>query len=143
MPLIFRSMQMEGNRPRIGSTATSLGVRVPPDKKPDIVPDAAESVEPGRGGMSVVPAWRLLPFFRIPRRLKPIMPAATGSNSFSCWRMGEGLFAAGEVFESFALRPDPDNPVKHGFVEPAARMSLVDYRAALAATKCEWVIDET
>jgi hypothetical protein len=43
-----------------------LGVRVPPDAKADIAVGAEGMVEPRTGGMSVAPAWRLLPVHRIP-----------------------------------------------------------------------------
>jgi hypothetical protein len=55
--------------------------------------------------------------------------------------MGEGPFEAGPVASHLQLRLDPKND-RHGFVEPAARMSLDDYQDALGATQAQWSIDE-
>jgi len=44
--------------------------RESPDEHADIGIDAEGMVEPGTSGMSVAPAWRLLPTHRIPRRLR-------------------------------------------------------------------------
>ena len=38
-----------------------------------------------------------------------------------------------------AVRPDPDRPDKHAFVEPVARVGLADYESALASTRPRWV----
>ena len=36
MPLIYRSMRADGDQLMLGCSATSLGVRVPPSKDPDL-----------------------------------------------------------------------------------------------------------
>jgi hypothetical protein len=66
MPRMFRIMKKaDDNLPIIGSTATSLGIRVG-----EVDVDAAGNVVPNDKGMSVNPAWRAAPISLIPRRLK-------------------------------------------------------------------------
>jgi hypothetical protein len=142
MPLVYRAMLADGDRPQVGQTALSLGVRVPPDENADVAVSADGMAEPRSGGMSVAPAWRMLPVHRIPRRLRPKFPRAAGKNGFFLWRRGEGPFTEGPFAERLLFRPDPEKPNKHGFVEPAARMPVEEYQAALAATRDQWVIDE-
>jgi hypothetical protein len=89
--------------------------------------------------MSVAPEWRVLPFWRIPKRLRPKCPGASGTNQLHCWKHGEGLFEEALVTEQLLLRPDKRT---HGLVEPAHEMPLADYEAALEATRDGWVIDE-
>ncbi len=138
MPLIFRSMLADGGKPMIGTRSKALGVRVPTD----ISPDAQGRVAPGTGGMSVVSAWRLLLPHLIPRRLRPLVPHAAGTNALVCWRMDDGTFVAGPLAPGLFFRPDPWDPHRHGFVEPEREMDLGDYQAALAATVELWVMDE-
>jgi hypothetical protein len=57
--------------------------------------------------------------------------------------MGEGAFVGSAVSDKLYLRPDPDHPAKHGFVEPAERMPLACFQAALVATRDLWVVDES
>jgi hypothetical protein len=52
--------------------------------------------------------------------------------------MGDGSFLAGRVAARLVLRPDPDRPAEHGFVEPDRKMSLAEYEAALGATRDQW-----
>jgi hypothetical protein len=89
--------------------------------------------------MSVAPAWRALPPFRIPRRLIRLAPDAAGKDEDACWRMGEGPFEEASVAESLVLRPDKPT---HGVVEPSEAMPLERYRDALAATRDRWRVDE-
>jgi hypothetical protein len=127
-------MARDRDRPRIGATARDLGVRVPGD-----IPVRDGRVSPGTGGMSVAPAWRALPPFRIPRRLIHLAPDAAGKDEDACWRMGEGPFEEASVAESLTLRPDRPT---HGVVEPSEAMPLERYQDALAATRDRWRIDE-
>ena len=87
MALVYRAMLADGGRPRVGPSALALGVRVPPDEHADIGIDAEGMVEPGTSGMSVAPAWRLLPTHRIPRRLRAKFRRATGKSELFLWRM--------------------------------------------------------
>lgn len=142
MPLIYRAMLADGDRPKVGSSAMALGVRVPPDKHPDIAVGVHGMVEPQTGGMSVAPAWRLLPLHRIPRRLRAKFPRAAGKNESFLWRMGDGPFIEGPFSAHLFFRPDPEKPNKHGFLEPAVTMPADNYQAALAITRDQWEIDE-
>jgi hypothetical protein len=142
MPRLYRAMYAEGNKPKVGAAATALGVRVPPDKHADLPAGNDGMVEPGTGGMSVSPAWRLLPVHRILRRLRTKFPRAAGSNQLFCWRFGESGFAAALISDQLMFRPDPEKPDRHGLVEPAQQMKVEEYQAALAATRDQWVIDE-
>lgn len=138
MPRIYRAMFHDDMKPVAGPERNQLGVRVPPDSPADVAPDAADHVAPGRG-MSVAPSWRKLPFFLIPERLKDKVPKARGEDTLRCWRHGEGVFVDGSINAHLALsRATP----KHGEVEPARRIPLADYQAALADTRDAWEWDE-
>ena len=139
MPRVWRVMTVDGDRPKVGPTARTLGVRAPPSRYGDIVVEADGTVGPGRGGMSVALAWRDLPRHRIPARLQSELPSAAGSNKDACWRMGEGAFEAGPIGSGLQLRPDSP---KHGVVEPSATVPVATYQADLAATRDRWVVDE-
>jgi hypothetical protein len=52
--------------------------------------------------------------------------------------MGEGAFVPERVADRLCLRIDPDDPERHGFVEPDAKMKIEDYEAALSATSDQW-----
>jgi hypothetical protein len=90
--------------------------------------------------MSVAPAWRELPFWRIPRRLRHTFPQAAGKDDYACWRMGEGAFADGDVAEGLRLAVDRTD---HGTVQPAAVVAVAHFQAALAATQDQWSVDES
>jgi hypothetical protein len=139
MPLIFRSMQADGNLPRIGSDSSSLGVRTGTDEEqPSDIPVEDNRVRPGTGGMSVAPSARLLPIHKIPKQFRARYPGARGSNKLICWRTGDGPFIAGPLAAGLQFRNDPERPTEHGFVEPAAEMPLTAYQDALAATQPSW-----
>jgi hypothetical protein len=142
MPLIWNGMKMDGGGPAVGRGAVLLGVRVGPGENDDISPDADGFVTPGRGGMSVSPSLDALPPHRVPRRLQKKYPErfpdASAPNGVHCWSMGEGPFTAERVAGGLRLRPDPDHPEGHGFVEPDDRMKTADYEAALGATRNQW-----
>lgn len=142
MARIYRSMFADGDKPMVGRSATSLGVRIPPDHHPDIVPDAQGIVHPQTGGMSVAPAWRFLPYFRISERLKAKVPGARGNPALVCWRIGDGPFEECGISPQLLFRPDPKDPKNHGLVEPAVGMNASAYQAALHATRGHWVRDE-
>jgi hypothetical protein len=139
MPVIYRSMLIDGGKPKIGCSAITLGVRVPPSKDADIPVGPDGSVHPNTGGMSVAPAWRSLPIFRISKRLRDKIEGASGSRHVFCWRMGEGAFVAGSVAQGLVLNADSDT---HGTVQPNRPMPLIDYQGKLADTRDKWVIDE-
>jgi hypothetical protein len=142
MPLFYRSMLGDGNKPKIGTCGKTLGARLPPAKIFDIPVADNGNVLPKTGGISVAPSLHDLPLHLIPLRLKAQIRYARGNDNLVCWRFGEGPFVEQGVSEKLAFRPDPDKPLKHGFVEPATEMSADEYQRALAATQDQWVRDE-
>jgi hypothetical protein len=142
MPLIWKGMKMDGAGPAVGRGALLLGVRVGPGENDDINPNVDGCVEPARGGMSVSPSVEALPPHRLPRRLQKKypqrFPEASGPNGVHCWSMGEGPFVTERVADRLRLRLDPDDPERHGLVEPDDRMKTEDYEDALAATRNQW-----
>jgi hypothetical protein len=135
MPLIYRSMARDGDWPKIGPTARTLGARIPGD-----LPVRDDRVEPGTGGMSVARGWRDPPAWRIPIRLIHLAPKAAGRHQdVFCWSMGQGPFIEGDVADRLRLRPDD---ATHALVEPSERMTVEEYQTALAATQNLWHIDE-
>lgn len=140
MPKICRSMLEDGGKPKVGPEGKMLGVRVAPDPRPDIAADANGNVHPHSGGMSVAPHWRKLPWHLIPKRLDP---RGRGNDDLICWRFGQGTFADGKISDDLAFRIDPKQPHRHGTVEPVRIMALTEYQTALAATRDDWVRDES
>lgn len=109
--------------PKPGITVRDLGVK--PGKDIPVLGDG--SVLPRTGGMSVTPNDpRLLPEFRLPRSLG-------GTSKDPVWAMNTA-----DLPPSLAYRADPDNPLRHGFVEPSSRMSFDDFQSALASTQSLW-----
>jgi hypothetical protein len=115
---------------------TSLGVR--PGIDVDL--DAQNNVMVNGKGMSVAPNWRDINVHRIPKRLRPIVPGAGGSNNTFCFRAGNGAFVQGAFAKGLTLEPDS---ATHGNVAPAQVVPLVDYEADIAATRPDWQEDET
>ena len=145
MPLVYRSMKSDSedeSRPMLGDSASCLGVRVPPSKNCDIIPDELNCVHPKSGGMSVAPHWTDLKYFRIPKRLKDKYPGASGNNSLKCWKMGEGDFESAKLTAGLYLRPDEGDSPKHGVVEPDSSMSLQTNQKRIADTQDHWSVDE-
>lgn len=145
MPRVYRSMLADGNRPKTGNSAKTLGVRVGNNGIADIAVAANGTVRPGQGGMSVVRNWRDLAPHRIPARLKELfvregLPGdARGPNDLVCWRLGDGSFEDGRIANDLILRLDKET---HGLVEPEFEMKLEEYNFAVWATADQWVIDE-
>lgn len=137
MPLIYRVMTRDGDKPMVGDTARALGVRLPPSPHADIKVNDDGTVGPGGGGMSVVPDISLLPAHRVPKQYVARVATADGKDEDSCWRMGDGPFVLSDLSSRLMLRPDRPG---HGLVEPKYAMLLSDFQAALAATRDAWVI---
>src|SRR5579859_3366185 len=101
MPLIWKAMKIDRDKPMVGRGAVLLGVRVGSSENDDVSPDGEGYVHPGHGGMSVSPNVEILPPHRLPRRLREKypdrFPEATSPNNVHCWWMGNGGFAAGHV----------------------------------------------
>lgn len=129
-------MTRDGEKPLVAPTARGLGVR----PGTDIMISNSGDVSLGTGGMSVAPDWKLLPPWRIPRRLAHIVPQARGRNEDACWRLGYYEIVSGLVGKQLQLVSDG---ATHGVIEPAFDMPFDSYQAALASTKDEWIIDES
>lgn len=135
MPRVFRVMKKESDGfPVIGQT--NLGVR--PGIDVDV--DPQNYVQVNRKGMSVAPNWRDINVNRIPKRLRPIVPGAGGSNNTFCFRMGNGAFVQGNFASGLTLEPDS---ATHGNVAPAQSVLLATYESDLAATQPDWQEDES
>jgi hypothetical protein len=141
-PKVYRAMKRDpkDNLPIVGSASSSeLGAR----PGIDISMDAAGNVVLDASGMSVAPEWRVLDFTRIPRRLRHIVPGATGANSAACFTMGSGPFHNGAIAHGLVLIPDRGPaPVTHGVMAPVQVVPVVEYQADLASTRVGWQIDE-
>jgi hypothetical protein len=137
---ILRVMTPDGEKPRIGSTARTLGVRCPQD----VALDERGWAVPGKG-MSVAPTLTELPHHRIPRRLRKLVPSATGCDDDRCFRLAELSYRPGVVADALSLRPDllprPDGR-RHGQIEPTQPMPVSRFSAALGDTQARWVLDE-
>ena len=135
MPQVFRVMIKEPDGlPTVSQT--SLGVR--PGVDVDL--DAQNNVLVNGKGMSVAPNWRDINVNRIPKRLRPILPGAGGSNNTFCFRTGNGAFMQGVFANGLTLEPDS---ATHGNVAPAQVVPLATYEADIAATRPDWQEDET
>ena len=129
------------NLPVVGATSSSeLGAR----PGIDITVDPAGNVVLDDTGMSVSAGWRNLDFTRIPKRLRHIVPGATGANSTACFIMGVGTFHNGVIAIGLELIPDQERaPVTHGVIAPVQVVPLAQYQTDLENTRAAWQIDET
>ena len=122
--IVYRSMiAAPDGAPAVGATARMLGVR----PGIDIAVDTQGRVLPGTGGLSVAPGDPL----NLPRHRRP--PEFDGTGADPVWSV-----RASDLGPDLAYRPDPLAPARHGFVEPARPMSLVDFKRALARTRNHW-----
>jgi hypothetical protein len=135
MPRVFRVMRKEPDGlPTVNQT--SLGVR--PGMDVDL--DVHNNVLVNGKGMSVAPNWRDINVNRIPKRLRPVVPGAGGSNNKFCFRAGNGAFVQGAFANGLTLEPDS---ATHGNIAPAQVVPLATYEAHIAATRPDWQEDET
>ena len=123
-------------KPKIGSSARSLGVREPREGSRGDLPVVDGMVVPGTGGMSVSKEWSE-PFLRLPKRyFHPTrFKFGLATNLDSVWVFGLGSFEAAPI--SLRLQFRPDRP-KHGLIEPLRKMPLDEFQAALASTRTDW-----
>ena len=126
--------------PSIEQSAKGLGVRITTmDEVGDVDLDDNDSVILNSKGMSVAPNWRLLPVFRIPQRLRHIAPKAIGNSNCYCFAMGKGEFKSEAINADIELIKDNQN---HGVIAPRNSVSINSFRAQLATTRSEWIVDE-
>jgi hypothetical protein len=110
-------------QPACGPTARTLGVRL----EGDILIRDDGTVEPQAGGMSVaIDEIQNLPVHRRP-------PEHGGIGPDPVWQIDES-----DLPSTLVVRADPDDPSRHGFVEPIDAMPLSDYQEALAASRGFW-----
>ncbi|MBL8819394.1 MAG: hypothetical protein JNL58_25405 [Planctomyces sp.] len=128
--------------PVCGSNSKELGVRVAPNENADIDVTESSTVNLNGRGMSVAQNWRALPGHLIPKRLISVFPGATGSNSLSCFRIGDGPFVNSSLNADLTLALKAGR-TSMGNLVPATDMSVETFQAALAATREQWRIDET
>jgi hypothetical protein len=142
-PKVFRVMKSDpkDHLPVVGTNSSpELGAR----PGIDVTVDPDGHVVLNQSGMSVAPGWRDLDFHCIPRRLRPLVPGAAGSNNTSCYSLGIGPFQRGAVATGLELIPDEGPPpIVHGVLAPLEVVPLADYQAHLANTRASWQIDET
>jgi hypothetical protein len=135
-PRAIRIMAAEGGVPKVGETATTLGVRAA-DIEAD---DKGQVGSDGTQGMSVRPNLAAYPATFLPKRLREKgWPNAAGSNNGRVFRLGEGAFVKANVGDHLVLVPDGE---AHGVIAPSHVMQLDDYRKAIVATRESWVDDE-
>ena len=115
-------------RPLIGRTGRTLGVRVPRD----IAPDHDGIVHPSRGGMSVAPS----SVWNVPNHRRPheMGRGSTGPSRDRIYSIGDELAVVGLL----VVRSDPGAPSRHAFVEPSQAMPLEHYEQALVSTRPAW-----
>lgn len=138
MPRVFRVMRKDSsdNLPVIAPSSNGLGVR--PGTDVDL--DAQHNVQVNGKGRSVAPNWRNINHKRIPKRLRHILAGAMGSNNTFCFRYGQGAFALEVLAKGLTLEPDS---ATHGNIAPAQVVPLATYEGDLAATRPDWIEDET
>lgn len=124
--LFFRSMKMNTNgEPELGPSSSTLGIRIPPNLHPDIIPNSEGVVSPDTGGMSVSPnSMANLPNFARPTSINN----GGGTNPVWCiaqCQLGPELKYAQES-------------ITHGYIEPSYPMSLLQFQNALANTQSSW-----
>lgn len=128
-------------RPRVGNRSKCLGVREPPDPFADVDQDAVGKVLLNGKGLSVVDDWRRLPGHLIPEHLDDGFNGARGRN-MRVFVHGIGAFEEGPVAEGLSLLHKPGSRTA-GVVTPATLMTLQQVQDSLAATRSNWIIDES
>ena len=123
MAELFRAMIREPDGlPRSGQSARELGIRLGVD-----IPVIGDTVVPGTGGQSVTPGNPVnLPYFRRPKSL-----CGTGKDPVS-------VIDTGVLPALLRYRADPAQPAMHGFLEPAAPMSVSEFQKAIEDTRSNW-----
>ena len=143
MPTFYRAMkQAKDGQPEVGSDLKQLGVRVPPNPTADVnLDEKGDVIFEWKRDVGCRALARLLPHL-IPKRLKPIFAGAAGSNSLACYRFGQGPFSPGPVNGQLSLILKEHDP-HAGNVVSAGAVPERQFQDDLAATRGEWIIDET
>jgi len=79
--------QAEDGLPVVGSNSKELGVRVPLNANADVDLDVNDQVITNGKGLSVAEHRRYMLGHFVPKRLAPICPGATGSNSLAFYKL--------------------------------------------------------
>lgn len=141
MPTVFRAMKRDPEGlPECGNSSKQLGVRVPPNKHADVDLKDCGNVKMNEKGLSVGSHWTKLPPHLIPKRLFGKRPGAVGSDKNSCFKLGAGSFDEGDVSENLTLVKKSVPSL--GLIIPQTSMHIDEYQEAIAATRCDWIIDE-
>jgi hypothetical protein len=127
--------------PRVGKQSKCLGVREPPGDHADVEIDGTGHVLLNRKGLSVTRDWRDLPGHLIPEHLDDGFNGARGKG-MNVFAHGTGTFDEGEIAEGLELL-HKTGTVTAGVVAPTVSVLLAEYQQALAATRPDWIIDET
>lgn len=142
MPTVYRTMKRaEDGLPVVGSKSKELGVRVPPTPHADVDVDSAGRVVVNGKGMSVAEHWRYMLPHLIPKRLMPNSEDATGSDSLTCYKTGDGEFGAASLNADLNVIVKEGNP-HGGVIAPVRSVSVEDFQMALAATRTQWRAEE-
>lgn len=124
----YRGMTADGDRPALGASSKTLGVRWARSgeagKNRDIEVDANGRVHPDTGGLSVAPS------IMSAHEVQNKVPAS--SKPF--WRIPDRELGPRKL----KYRDDPIRPGKHGFVEPKQDMTIAEYEQAIRDTRDAW-----
>jgi len=132
--------------PLVGTRSKCLGVR-PTGRNADVDldPPGDENghVVSNHKGLSVSADWRDLPGHLIPEHLDDGMNGASGKNmAVYVHGNGTGPFAEGAVTDGLELI-FKEGSLTSGVICPVASVLLSKYQADLAATRPDWVNDES
>ena len=125
---LFRPMLRDANgAPATGKGSRYLGVRTPPNRYSDVIPDETGMISRGPHGVSVTPDDM--------KNLKPfLLPVSLGGENDS-----DPVFEINtdDLPDGLCFEVDPKNP-HHGYIAPARRMSVEEYEALVVGTSNLW-----
>jgi hypothetical protein len=129
--------------PVVGDNSKELGVRVPPNPHADVDVDPNTNLVVMDGsGMSVAENWRYLKPHLIPARLSSIVAKARGPDVLKCYRLGDGPFVPGQLADGLALVLKSTSTVT-GNIVPSIAVTVAQFQSDLAATRMNWLEDES